>query len=105
MLEKQTICYTCMSSKYKLLVDFRTIRENANDLSSGFEFDKKDDIPSITPPGGVKLKGRYSTPLLLLCWREHVEQMVKIFDPEINVLINLAPPKEELNNKHCWLDT
>lgn len=77
-------------------------RKNTNDflLISGFGFDKnKDDIPSITPIGGPKLVGKYSTPLLLLCWREHVENIVKIFDPVIDVFLPLAPPKDELNCK------
>ena len=95
---KPYVTHVCQVST-NLLVDFWTAQKSANNLSSGFEFDKKkDDIPSITPLDGVKLTGRYSTPLLLLCWQEYVEQMVRIFNPEINVLIHLASPKEELNN-------
>ena len=83
------------------------IRKNTNEflLISGFIFDKKnDDIPPITPIGGPKLLGKYSTPLLLLCWREHVKNTVKIFDPVIDVFLPLAPPKHELNCKFNYAD-
>ena len=33
---------------------------------------------------------------MLLCWREHVERIVNIFEPAIDVFLPLAPPKMEL---------
>ena len=46
-----------------------------------------------TPSGGVRLLGRYSTPLLLLCWREHFEKNVNIFKPKLDIFLELAPQK------------
>ena len=80
------------------MVGYRVDRKCTNDriLYSGFEFSDDSDTPVIST-GSVKLQGRYSTPVLLLCWREYIEKTINVYDPEIRVLQKLAPPTAEMN--------
>ena len=65
---------------------------------SGYDFHKqKNNIPIIAPKGAGKLQGRYSTPTLLLCWMEYIQQSVHIFEPEFEVLKKLLPPPNNFN--------
>lgn len=47
--------------------------------------------------GSVKLRGKYSTPILLYCWRQFMENEINIYEPKIDVLRPLACPLEQMN--------